>query len=321
MGKKYNGLGKEIRGFNKAAGVAKRIPRNEGLAYLEAAKQGDLAAVTAFIEQYGTAAIDLRDRDWSPANEAFWKTGQKTALFAALCEKKNDVAKYLLSQGADPNAPDKYGYTPLMVTRDPRMAALLLKAGADIEQKTNEGKTALMWPNTAEKITFLISRGANVEARDNAGRTPLLNVAEGRHARGYATIPGNLEALLKGGADIDARDNKGRTGLMNAAMRAAFDEQSLETVEFLIKNNANPHLKDNDGKTAAMLALAALEPMEKGAVDIARLAMEAPDVKLQERLAALLGDTCVQQHQQVDEDFAQGSASKIGVSKPLVFKK
>lgn len=321
MGKKYNGLGKEIRAFNKAALVAKRIPREEGLAYLKAAKDGDLEVVTAFIEQHGKTAIDLRDRDWSPKNEAFWKTCQKTALFAALCEEKYDVAKYLLSQGADPNAPDKYGYTPLMVTRDPAMAALLLEAGADIEQKTNEGKTALMWPNTAEKITFLVSRGANVEARDNGGRTPLLNVAEGRHARGYATIPGNIEALLKGGADIDARDSKGRTGLMNAAMRASSDEQSLETVECLIKNNANPHLKDREGKTAAMLALAPLEPAEKGAVDIARLAMEAPDVKLQERLAALLGETCIEQNRQVDQAFTQGSSAKIGVSKPLTFKK
>jgi ankyrin repeat protein len=321
MAKRRNRLGKEVKAFNKVSRGANGIPKDEGHAFLKAAKEGDLKAVTAYVEKYGMAGIDLRDRDWSPKNEAFWKTNQQTALFIASCARRQDVVEYLLAKGADPDAPDKYGYTPLMVSHEPVMAGLILDAGASIDQKNNEGGTALMWPTTAEMITFLIGRGANVEARDNEGKTALIRVAEIHYAGGHATAEGNLEALLKGGAEIDARDSKGRTALMNAAARAAFEEESLGVVEFLLRNGANPHLTDKDGNTAAMLALGPVAPPEPGKIDIARLAMEEPDEKLQKRLSALLNDTCLEQHAQIDRTFMNGSTEKIGVIRSLRLKK
>jgi len=321
MGKKRNRLGKEVKAFNTAARGAIAIPKEEGFAFLQAAEKGDLKTVTAFVEKYGKEGINVRDRDWSPKNEAFRKTDQQTALHHAAWERHHDVVKYLLANGADPDAQDKYGYTPLMLSHEPVMAALILDAGATINHKHNEGHTALMWPTTAEMITFLISRGAAVEARDNDGKTALINVAEAHYARGDATATGNLQALLDGGADINARDNKGRTALMNAASRAAFEEESLDIVAFLLKNKANPHLKDNDGNTAAMLALGPVAPLEEGKMDVARLAMEKPDVKLQKRLSKLLDHTCVKQHAQTEKICTQGTTAKISVRRPLQLRK
>jgi hypothetical protein len=305
--------------FNEAA---KGIPRGEGYAFLKAAETGDLNGVKAFVEKYGKAAIDVRDRDWSPRNEPLWKTEQETALRIASWQKHTDIAGYLIAQGADVNAPCVYGYTPLMVSHEPGMAGLLLDTGAKIEQKDHEGGTALMWPTTVEMITFLHSRGANIEQRDNEGKTALIRVAEGHYARGDATAEGNMAALLACGADINAQDNKGRTALMNAASRAAFEEESLNIVEFLLKANANPHVKDKQGNTAAMLALGPLEPMDPNKLDVARLAMEKPDEKLQKRLGALLNRTCTDQLETIDKAFVEkGASKKVGVMKPLQLKK
>ena len=293
------------------------VTKEEGRAFLAAAKTGDLEAVKAFVGKHGKEAIDLRDRDWSPKNEPLWKTDQQTALFHASWERHRDVAEYLVAQGADVNAADKYGYTPLMVSHEPGMAGLLLDAGAKIEQKDIKGGTVLMWPTTAEMIKFLASRGAKIEARDKDGKTALMRVAEGHYARGHATLTGNLMALLECGADIDARDPKGRTAMMLAAARAAFEEESMDAVKFLLKNKANLYLKDNDGKTAADHAKAPLEPMEKGSMDIARLAMEKPDAAMQQRIAALVERLAVKGHAKIDKACKEGSARKVGILRPL----
>jgi ankyrin repeat protein len=306
-------MSKARKAFNRTT-ATHNVPEDEGRAFLEAAKKGDLPAVTAFVEKYGKPAIDLRDRDWSPPNEPLWKTDQKTALIEASWEKHKDVVEYLLSAGADVNASDKYGYTPLMVSHEPIMAGLLLDAGAKIDQRDNNGGSALMWPSTAEMIKFLVSRGANIETRDDKGKTALMRVAEGHYARGHATLNGNLTALLECGADINARDNQGRTALMCAAARAAFSEEAYATVEFLLKHNANPHLKDKQGNTAADHALGALQapaPGDSDDLDVERLAMENADTKTQARIAKLVTRMAAEDHARTDKAFKQGLNHKV----------
>lgn len=297
------------------------IPREEGMAFLQAAEKGDLAAVKAFVEKYGKEGLEVRDRDWSPKNEALWKTDQETAIRIASWEKHKDIVEYLIKAGADVNAFDKRGYTALMVSHTPDMAALLLDAGAKIDHAQIDGSTVLSWPTTAEMIRFLCARGANLEARDKEGKTALMRVAEGHYARGDATLEGNLAALLECGADINARDARGRTAMMLAAARAAFEEESMASVKFLLKNNANLYLKDNDGKTAADHARAPLEPMEPGCMDIARLAMEKPDEAMKKRIAALVDRLAVKGREKIDRDCQQGMRKKVGVLKPLQLKR
>jgi ankyrin repeat protein len=167
-------------------------------------------------------------------------------------------------------------------------------------------------------IRFLVSRGANVEARDKEGKTAIMRVAEGHYARNHATVEGNMAALLEAGANIDAVDAKGRTALMNAAIRSAYEEDTFDIISFLLKRKANPHMRDPQGNNAAMLAQAALAP-----VDTHRLAgaePENPDDQPQLRVARLLARVCVEQHKKIEKDCVEGIRKKIGVRPPLRLK-
>ena len=111
--------------------------------------------------------------------------GEKTPLHAqADCADWNteafdevatvsDVTR-CLEAGADPNARDEWGMTPLY--------------------------RAAGFGGNAEVIEALAAAGANLEARDESGQTPLHKAAE----RGTVEA---VETLLAGGADLAARDN------------------------------------------------------------------------------------------------------------------
>lgn len=303
--------------FNSAARPTS-VPKEEGWAFLEAASKGDLAGVKAFVEKYGADGINITDRSFMPPDAPSWKGDGRDALHRALWEQHDDIVRYLVEKGADVNASDSYFATQLMVAHSPAMAAVLLDAGAKIEATDDEGGTALMFPTTAGMIRFLASRGANLEARDKHGKTALMRVAESHYSRRQgATMEGNIVALLDCGAEIDARDNKGRTALMLAASRAAYDEDSMNAVSFLLKKKANLYLADNDGKTAAELARAPLEPMEPGCMDVMRLAMEEPDEAMKQRIAKLVDRLAVQGHEKIDKACNEGTTHKVKVLHPL----
>lgn len=59
-----------------------------------------------------------------------------------------DFAEVLLNGGADPNAKDKYGNTPLHISftkKDSPMIFLLLDYGADLNALNNESNTPLFY--------------------------------------------------------------------------------------------------------------------------------------------------------------------------------
>lgn len=88
--------------------------------------------------------------------------------------------------GADPNAADHIGLTPLMWDARygrPGVVAIavhaLVDAGASVTAKTNSGSTALHWAaiNSAaaatEAAAALLGAGADVQAATDSGATPL----------------------------------------------------------------------------------------------------------------------------------------------------
>jgi ankyrin repeat protein len=101
----------------------------------------------------------------------------KTPLFKAIDVVSLEIVTLLIEAGADVKAKNDYDWTPLMSAASkseyPEMVRVLIEAGADVLAKTHGGETPLWWAKTPEIVTLLIEAGADVNAKDDKGRTPL----------------------------------------------------------------------------------------------------------------------------------------------------
>jgi Raf kinase inhibitor-like YbhB/YbcL family protein len=126
------------------------------------------------------------------------------------------VARALVAGGADVNAKDAEGVTPLMRAASAGrgdMVRLLLTSGADPNAKASGAVTALMMASLGgymDAVAPLIAARSDVVAKDSQGRTALMAAA----SSGDAAI---VEALLKAGADVKAEDASSSTALTYAA--------------------------------------------------------------------------------------------------------
>ena len=121
-----------------------------------------------------------------------------------------------------------------------------LKSGADVNARDSRGKTPLMHVvYNPDFMKVLIEAGADINAKDEDGRTALMHTA-------YAQTddPTVVEMLVEAEADIDARDEDDRTALMLAAERSR-----TEIAKVLLHFGANVNEQDKDGKTALMYAV------------------------------------------------------------------
>lgn len=103
-------------------------------------------------------------------------------LFHAVDHGKLDAAGKALDAGADVNARNKYGRTPLHdACRDgrPETARLLIDAGADVNVKGKHGDTPLHKAcefgneGRTDLARLLLEKGADVNAKSGNGNTPL----------------------------------------------------------------------------------------------------------------------------------------------------
>jgi hypothetical protein len=120
-----------------------------------------------------------------------------------------------INVGADVNARDKEGETPLIVAAahngNPEVITNLLKAGADVNaQESTFGATAILIAagyNNLDVINVLLKAGADINAKSSLGFTPLMFAAE------FNTNPEVINVLLKAGANAKVRQPSGKTAL------------------------------------------------------------------------------------------------------------
>ena len=144
------------------------------------------------------------------------KQGGITALMEASRRGKthHEIAAALIKAGAEIDAQDPYGVTPLLfaaISGSPETMRMLLKSGANVKAKDVDGRTALIETLTTENdlppetIEELIQAGSEVNVRIYGGLTPLMIAAAGNSRI--------LQALIRAGADLNAVDDREATAL------------------------------------------------------------------------------------------------------------
>lgn len=174
------------------------------------------------------------------------------------------VIKDILDKGANINARDEYGNTPLHLATCNlylEISRLLLDRGAEVDAKDNNGETALYScsDNRHDEILpilqLLLDKGADINCTVNDGTTPLFRAAEA----GYQHI---VRLLLENKANVDAKTNDGWTPLNIAVVNANpldigtkqrpyDDNRRLVSIQLLLQYGADVNTKSNDGWTPA----------------------------------------------------------------------
>jgi ankyrin repeat protein len=148
-----------------------------------------------------------------------------TGIYDAAVLGDFETVKAILNQHPEAvNEPDEYGFTPLHGLAEEEhldIARYLIERGANVNASNDEGITPLhlaAWPAMA---ALLLTHGARLDATDQAGRTPLLVLAEEPDREDV------IELLLKAGADVNAAARDGSHALDIAILREEDEKASL----------------------------------------------------------------------------------------------
>ena len=162
-----------------------------------------------------------------------WLYAGDTGLHLAAAALRLDEAWLLLRAGADPNAANRRGATPLHYACDPRP------------------RSAVAWSreSQARLIRLLAEHGADLERPDRGGATPL-------HRAVRARSSGAVGQLLALGAQPNCRLGKRGSSPLHLAVQStgaggtagSMDEQ-LEIIRLLLEHGADPTVTDAADRT------------------------------------------------------------------------
>ena len=170
-------------------------------------------------------------------------SGNTALHYASEWSLPNDALNLLIQKGADVNAVNGNGETPVFSAAKADNAAaidLLVKRGASLAARDNLGSgplhAAVRWDSlaAAEK---LINLGLDIDGQNVGGKTPLAEAA----------VEGNItmaKLLITRGANPNVYDQNGRTALADATRAGQY-----EMAKLLVSAKANPQIQDFSGRS------------------------------------------------------------------------
>ncbi|KAK6500072.1 hypothetical protein TWF481_010430 [Arthrobotrys musiformis] len=200
-------------------------------------------------DEYGETAllIAIRCNQKEIVGCLLKKGARSTANLVSHAVRSNskDVVGFLIDKGADLEGVDDtdYGRTALFYAAkqgNEGSVRALVEAGADLEAHDKNGDTPLSVSardNHKAVVEFLLNRGAYIETKNKYGRTPLFIAAQ----RGHVEIVG---LLVHNGANLETSDNRYRTPRSIASKNG-----HESTVRLLADKEADWETESEDGGT------------------------------------------------------------------------
>lgn len=158
---------------------------NGGSILIHAAESGNPEIVREILRYH--PKLEVRNLRWQTAifSAGEYRDGDNRAKGEARAE----CVRLLVQAGANVNARDFHGNTPLHDAYFPDVAEELLKAGADVNARNHDGETPIFTAMSDGVILLLAKHGANFRIRNNNGET-VIKAAEKRS-------PSRLQVLRK----------------------------------------------------------------------------------------------------------------------------
>jgi hypothetical protein len=176
-----------------------------------------LSAVPMDCELFGTI----------PAAPLCPKNKDSALLSAMDTAQTMDEVEYILQCGANVNAVNSKGCTPLMLAIDP---------------DCHPGLASGQLYDVGGLVDLFLNNGAFIDTQDKKGETALIKAAKG-------SLQGIYESFIASEANFDIQDKKGNTALMYAAL-----EGDKWVIRDLLEGNPNRRLKNKAGQTAYDIA-------------------------------------------------------------------
>ncbi len=206
------------------AGMDPDARDNSGRTALQLAPADSVALMTALLDAHaGRTVRNANARDWFGS----------TALHAAARANNPELITALVEAGANVDALDLDGHTPLLVAT----GAIRMYVCDNVPHQTFN----------AAAITALAAAGADLEARNSYGQTSL-------HLAAYWDRTAVIPTLVEAGADLAAPTVNGST-----ALHIALGRGYMATIALLAEAGANLEGGDHN-EFAAVVALAAGNP-------------------------------------------------------------
>ena len=196
----------------------------------DAAENGNLSGVQTELNK----GVDVNLKvDWD----------KRTPLHFAASKGHKDITELLITQSANVNAKDKYGWTPLHLAAyygHKEIAKVLINNGADVNSKRDGGKTPLdsaIYRKQTETANLLREYGGMTGEKLKLGMTPMHIAAK----EGQIKI---IKLFLVKGADVNVKTDDESTPLHLSARSG-----HMEITKILVNEGANVRARDISGST------------------------------------------------------------------------